>query len=105
MSAEETGLLLQFGEVIQLLDDYQDIELDRQNGVHTVITEGICGLPDVRKILRRLYPQFGTFYGRPGTESFLALLYLTMCLSFLRRQSPLSAPLRAVTAPPAPDPP
>ena len=105
MSAEETGLLLQFGEVIQLLDDYQDIELDRQNGVHTVITEGICGLPDVRKILRRLYPQFGTFYGRPGTESFLALLYLTMCLSFLRRHWPALGTSPRRHRAPAPDPP
>jgi len=88
MSSAEIGLLLQFGEAIQLLDDYQDIELDLQNGVHTVVTEGICGLPDVCEILHRLYPQFRMFYGRPGTESFLAVFYLTMCLSFLRRHWP-----------------
>jgi hypothetical protein len=88
MSAAETGLLLQFGEAVQFLDDYQDIELDRQNGVHTVVTEGICGLPDVREILQRLYPQLRMFYGRRGTESFLAVFFLTMCLSFLRRHWP-----------------
>ena len=84
MSAEEIGLLLRFGEAVQLLDDYQDIELDLQNDVHTVITEGICGLPDIRMILRRLHPELRMFYGR-RTESFLAVFYLTMCLSFLRR--------------------
>jgi hypothetical protein len=88
MSSEEVALLLQLGEVVQLLDDYQDAELDFQNGVATMITEGILGLPDVFTILRRLQPEFRLFYGRQGAANFLAIFYLTTCISFLRRHWP-----------------
>lgn len=88
MSSEEVDLLLQFGEAAQILDDYQDIEFDLQNGVHTLITEGICGLHDIRVILQRLHPELCMFYGRRRTESFLTVFYLTMWISFLRRHWP-----------------
>ncbi len=77
MSVEESSLLLRLGELIQMLDDYQDEELDAENGIHTLATEGQLGLPDIGNLLRAVYPDFCRFYGRRRVRRFWAFLYIS----------------------------
>jgi hypothetical protein len=83
MSVEESNLLLRLGELIQMLDDYQDEELDAENGIHTLATEGQLGLSDIGNLLHAFYPDFCRYYGRRRVRRFWAFLYIIIALSFL----------------------
>lgn len=88
MQAEESDLLFRLGEIIQLLDDYQDHDLDAENDVRTLATEGLLSLSNVTDLLRRAYPDFCRFYGRKSAARFWACLYIAMSISCLAHHFP-----------------
>jgi len=88
MGAAEHQLIMELGGVLQLLDDYQDFELDRQNRVCTAATRRCLELSDISSRLCQLRVNFVDFYGRRQTRRFFAVIYATLWISFLRRRWP-----------------
>jgi hypothetical protein len=88
MSVSEHRLILELGGALQLLDDYQDFELDRINGIHTKATRHSLGLSDVVARLDQNRRRLIAFYGRRPTQRFFAVVYATLWISFFRRRLP-----------------
>lgn len=76
MSARERDILLEVGEVFQLLDDIHDFTLDRADGITTSATLGLCSLTDLATRVTALRTRFLDFYGTAGPLS--AHLALTL---------------------------
>jgi len=88
MSIEEIGLLLRLGEVIQMVDDYQDLEQDAEKGIRTLATEGKLRLSDIADVLCDTYPDFCHFYGKKRAIRFWTLLYIMTVLTFVSENWP-----------------
>jgi hypothetical protein len=88
MGAAEHELIMDLGGTLQLLDDYQDFELDRRNGVCTAATRHGLELSHITSRLSRLRLALIDSYGRRQTQRFLAVVYATLWISFLRRRWP-----------------
>jgi len=88
MAPAEQDLIRRLGEVVQLLDDYQDARLDQQVGVHTRATEGDLELAEIGERLRRARAEMRAFYGRSQSRPLIGVFYLIMWISFLRRRWP-----------------
>ena len=88
MGAAEHQLIMELGGTLQLLDDYQDFELDRRNGVCTEATRRRLELSHITSRLSSLRIALIAFYGRRQAQRFLAVVYATLWISFLRRRWP-----------------
>lgn len=88
MSGAERRVILDVGEVLQLLDDYLDVELDRKNKIRTLATEGFLTLPAVCRQLRAVRSLLAGYYGSRNAREFLGVCYLTVWICFVRRQWP-----------------
>jgi hypothetical protein len=88
MGAAEHRLIMELGGTLQLLDDYQDFELDRRNGVYTAATCHRLDLSHITSRLSQLRLALVDFYGRRQARRFLAVVYATLWISFLRRRWP-----------------
>jgi hypothetical protein len=85
MIATERDLLMSLGATLQLLDDYVDVELDRQSGRTTLMSRGDSTLADVTDRLRALRPALFAFYGK-GAGQFIGGLYFHILTGFAKRQ-------------------
>jgi hypothetical protein len=88
MEPAEHRLIMELGGTLQLLDDYQDFELDRRNGVCTAATCHRLDLSHITSRLSQLRVALIDFYGRRQTRRFVAVVYATLWISFLRRRWP-----------------
>ena len=88
LSNPERRVILDVGAVMQLLDDYLDVELDRRNKIRTLATEGRLGLPEVCRHLRMTRVRVVGYYGPRNSREFLGVCYLTVWICFVRRQWP-----------------
>jgi hypothetical protein len=88
MGDAEHGLILELGSTLQLLDDYQDVALDRLSGICTQATRESTELSDVVTRLKLTGRNLTEFYGRGRARKFLAVVYATLWISFLRRRLP-----------------
>lgn len=86
MSQAEQDVLIELGDVLQLLDDYHDAALDRTAGVATDVTLGTCSLPelgrrilDIRRRLRACYPR--------SSRRLTGMLYLMLLGGVIRQWS------------------
>ncbi len=86
MGEAELALVRELGGVLQQLDDYQDVELDRQAGVTTAATRGHLTLGHICHRLRELAPELRACYGR--VRPFYAVVYVYLWVCFLRRRWP-----------------
>lgn len=86
MSDAELALVCELGGVLQQLDDYQDVELDRQAGVTTAATRGQLTLGHICRRLRELAPALRAYYGR--VRPLYAVVYVYLWICFLRRRWP-----------------
>lgn len=84
----EHRLILELGGVLQLLDDYQDYELDRLAGVCTRATRDDLDLSDIVTQLRVVCGSLVDFHGRRRAQEFLAIVYAFLWISFFRRRLP-----------------
>lgn len=86
MPAAEVALVHELGGVLQRLDDYQDVELDRRAGVVTAATREGLTLGQVCAELRALAPRLRRHFGR--VRPLYAVVYAFLWASFLRRRLP-----------------
>lgn len=86
MGQAELALLCELGGVLQQLDDYQDVELDRQAGVTTAATRGQLTLSHICCRLRELAPALRAHYG--WVRPLYAVVYVYLWFCFLRRHWP-----------------
>lgn len=82
----EHRLILKLGGVLQLLDDYQDYELDRLAGVCTRATRDDLDLSDIITQLRVVCGSLVDSHGRRQAQEFLAIVYSHLWISFFRRR-------------------
>jgi len=88
MGEAERGLILELGGALQLLDDYQDVALDQLSGICTEATRASVELSDVVARLKLSGRNLAEFYGRGHARTFMAVVYATLWISFLRRRLP-----------------
>ncbi|HYS36689.1 MAG TPA: class 1 isoprenoid biosynthesis enzyme [Pseudonocardiaceae bacterium] len=74
----ERELLMDLGEVIQLLDDHHDVALDRKAGVRTSTILGESTLAQLARKIRGLHGRLGGYYGRARVRGLAAALYLVL---------------------------
>ncbi|HEX2133072.1 MAG TPA: hypothetical protein VHH15_16115 [Actinophytocola sp.] len=86
MGETELALLRELGGVLQQLDDYEDVELDRRAGITTAATRGQLTLSDICRRLRELAPTLRAHYGR--VRPLYAVVYVYLWFCFLRRRWP-----------------
>lgn len=86
MSRAEFALLCELGGVLQQLDDYQDVELDRRADVTTAATRGKLTLSHICRRLHELAPALRAHYGR--VRPLYAVIYVYLWICFLRRHWP-----------------
>jgi hypothetical protein len=86
MSDRELALIREVGGVLQLLDDYQDVILDRRAGVATSVTRGEVTLAHICGRLRELRSALLSHYDR--VRPFFGVVYAILWISFLRHRWP-----------------
>lgn len=86
MSDEERGVMLRLGGLLQLVDDHQDVDLDRQAGVATAATRGQLSLAVICRRLREIRPAVRSLYG--DDQPLFGLIYMSLCVTFLYRYLP-----------------
>jgi hypothetical protein len=88
MSLRERELMMAAGEVLQLLDDYTDVDLDRRMGITTLVVLGQADLTEVARRLAELCPRLYVFYGKEGAAQFAAVLYFLLAAALVKRRRP-----------------
>jgi hypothetical protein len=102
MAAGERAVLNDFGDILQLLDDLNDVAADRATGVVTEGTLGTCTLPGLAARMRLLRRQLRVQYPR-GSRSRLTgmLLFMLIGAALRRRGDARRGTDGPVAAPPA----
>jgi len=77
-------LVHRLGALLQLLDDYQDVESDTAAGIATLATRNGASLDEICAGLRELEPRLRAHFGDPAP--LYAVLYVTLWMSFARRR-------------------
>jgi hypothetical protein len=98
MSRGERVVLLELGDVLQLLDDFHDVAIDRRDGVVTAATHGDADLADLAAKIRRLRTGFRRHYG-PGRDRRLAAMLFVMLAGALVASHRRTDRPRAVASP------
>ncbi|MFG1645799.1 class 1 isoprenoid biosynthesis enzyme [Amycolatopsis sp. NPDC049252] len=95
MRPGELDVLVELGDVLQLLDDYHDVAVDHRDGVVTVATLGEPGLAALCRQVRALRSRFGAEYG-PGRDcGLVAMLFVMLIGAFAAGRRRLDRPIAA----------
>jgi hypothetical protein len=86
MRAGEATLVHDLGAVLQLLDDYQDVDSDVRAGVRTAATRGAAPLAEICGRLGVLEADFRRCFA--DIRPLYSVLYATLWMSFIRRRLP-----------------
>jgi hypothetical protein len=86
MAAAEQEVIFEFGYILQLLDDVNDVDLDRADGVATEATLGACTLSDIGTQMRRLRRHLAVFYPGSSQRRLKGMLLLMLIGASLRRR-------------------
>jgi hypothetical protein len=78
MADAERALLMDLGEVLQLLDDHHDVTHDRRAGVRTSPITGRSTLAGLARQVRALHVRLGCRYGRPRVRRLAAMLFMLL---------------------------
>ncbi|MGW3037121.1 hypothetical protein ACWDCB_38710 [Streptomyces sp. NPDC001178] len=85
----ERELVMDLGEALQSLDDYMDIDLDRDHGVTTLASLGVVTLPHIAGRLRAMRPRLVSCYGRRAAGPYCGMLYFLLLKSWVGRRLPV----------------
>jgi hypothetical protein len=88
MGIQERELVMALGDALQSLDDYMDVEQDRDSGVTTLATLGAVTLADIGQRIRALRPRMVSCYGSPPTRRYCGMIYFLLLKSFVGRRLP-----------------
>ncbi|NBE55160.1 hypothetical protein [Streptomyces boluensis] len=87
MPTAERAVLMEVGDLFQLLDDIHDFTLDRSDGLTTSATLGLCSLTGLATRITALRPHFTSCYGTAAPLSaHLALTLLGAPFAVRRRR-------------------
>ncbi|MEU4250879.1 hypothetical protein AB0F15_26080 [Amycolatopsis sp. NPDC026612] len=98
MSAEERVVLLELGDVLQLLDDFHDVAIDHRDGVVTAATHGGTDVAGLAAKIRRLRTGFRRYYGPGRDRRLAAMLFVMLAGALVASRRRVDRP-RAVAAP------
>lgn len=89
----ERELVMDLGETLQSLDDYMDAELDRGNGVTTLVSCGALTLPGIARRLRAARPRLAAVHGSRAARPYCGMLYFLLLQAWVSRRLPVLARL------------
>jgi hypothetical protein len=89
MDAAEREIVMALGEVLQSVDDYMDADLDRSNGVATLVSTGVTTLADIVAGFQALREPVAARYGATATRGYYGMLYFLLLKSAVGRRLPL----------------
>ncbi|MBB4688565.1 hypothetical protein [Amycolatopsis jiangsuensis] len=84
LTERQVAVVRQLGAVLQLVDDYVDVAVDRQSGITTAATRRELTLVQLCREMRELRPRLRACYGR--AQPLAAMLYLDLWRAFLQRR-------------------
>lgn len=93
MDVREWDLVMDLGEILQLLDDYMDVHIDLASGVTTPVIRGEATLGHMIQRLRNFAPQVLTHFGDRG-RPFVAVVYILFIAAFAKRHRPRLSRIR-----------
>ncbi|MEO3923325.1 hypothetical protein ABGB07_05630 [Micromonosporaceae bacterium B7E4] len=82
------ALLMALGGFLQLVDDFQDVDVDRRHGVHTCATAGVLPFRDLCAALRAVETHLGPDYHPGRRRRFLTNLYFWLYVAGVGRLLP-----------------
>jgi hypothetical protein len=89
MDVAERELVMALGETFQSLDDYMDVEQDRQNGVTTLASLGATTLTDIGSRMCVLRRRLVVRYGRAATRPYCGMVFFLLLKSAVGRRAPV----------------
>ena len=89
MDAAERELVMTLGETLQSLDDYQDVELDKRNGVATPASVGLITLTDIGSSLCIIHRRLAERYGRRASRPYGGMIYFLLLKAVFGRRLPV----------------
>jgi hypothetical protein len=109
LSPGDQRLLMELGDVLQLLDDYHDVALDRAEGVITEVTLGTVTLTETGRRIGWLRREFRRQYPGCRQDRLFGMLFMMLARGLLhhlvdQRRHRSGAPPRPGRTPPGPDP-
>jgi hypothetical protein len=94
MPVEEQLVIGGLGATLQLIDDYQDFDIDRRRGITTPATRCRIGVLDLSRRILAAEPEFRRLYGARAARPFLDELWLFLPIAFMARHRPCGRPGR-----------
>ncbi|MFI9769272.1 class 1 isoprenoid biosynthesis enzyme [Streptomyces sp. NPDC052415] len=85
----ERDLVMDLGEILQSLDDYLDVEFDREHGVTTLVSCGALTLPAIARRLRAARPRLAAVHGGPAARPYCGMLYFLLLQAWVSRRLPV----------------
>ncbi|MFR9780225.1 class 1 isoprenoid biosynthesis enzyme [Micromonospora sp. MS34] len=108
LSPAEQRLLMELGDILQVLDDYHDVALDRAEGVVTEVTLGTVTLVETGRRIGSLRREFRRQYPRCRQDRLFGMLFMMLARALIhhlqdRRRHRSGARPRAGPASAGPD--
>jgi hypothetical protein len=85
LSSDDQRLLMELGDVLQVLDDYHDIALDRAAGVVTEVTQGTVTLAETGQRIGRLHREFRQQYLGCDRDRLFGMLFMMLARALVHR--------------------
>jgi hypothetical protein len=89
LDVAERELVATLGETLQSLDDYQDVELDKRNGVATLASLGVTTLADIGSRLCIIHSRLAARYGRRAARRYGGMIFFLLLKAVLGRRLPV----------------
>jgi hypothetical protein len=89
MDVAERELVMALGETFQSLDDYMDVEQDKNNGVATLASLGATTLTDIGLRMCVLRSRLVARYGRTAARPYSGMIYFLLLKSAVGRRLPV----------------
>jgi hypothetical protein len=87
LSPDDQRLLMELGDVLQVLDDYHDIVLDRSTGVLTEVTLGTVTLVETSRRIGRLRREFRQQYPLHNPARLFGMLFMMLARALVHHSA------------------
>ena len=87
LSPDDQRLLMELGDVLQVLDDYHDVALDRSAGVITEVTLGTVTLVETSRRIGWLRREFRQQYPQCSRDRLFGMLFMMLTRALVHRRA------------------